>query len=88
MKTATSFLLALIAAAGGTVSLTSDGSIDYDRTDATFREVADSLGPHAAASDGVAVVEEDRARFDWDHVLIDEARDDWTDAECDLLVAV
>ena len=37
VETATSFLLALVTAAGGTVPLTSDGSIDYDRTDATFR---------------------------------------------------
>lgn len=87
VETATSFLLALVAAAGGTVPLTAEGSIDYDRTDATFREVADSLGPHAAASDGASVVEEDRARFDWDHVLVDEAQD-WTDAERDLLIAV
>ena len=59
----------------------------YDRTDATFCEVADSLGPYAIASYGAAVVEKDRARFDQDHVLIDEAQD-WTDAERDLLVAV
>ena len=32
-------------------------------------------------------MEADRARFDWDHVLIDEAQD-WTDAERDLLIAV
>lgn len=87
VETATSFLLALAAAARGTVPLNSDGSIDYDRTDPTFREVADSLGPYAAGSDGAAVVEEDVARFDWDHVLIDEAQD-WTDAERDLLIAV
>ena len=55
--------------------------------DATFCEVADSLGPHATASDGAAVVGEDLARFDWDHVLIDEAQD-WADAKRDLLVAV
>ena len=87
VETATSFLLALVAAVGGTVPLTSDGSIDYDRTDVTFREVADSIGPHATASDGAAVVEAYRARFDWNHVLIEEAQD-WTDAERDLLIAV
>ncbi len=89
VETATSFLLALVSAAGGTVPANADGSIDYERTDATFREVADALGPHAAhgADAGDDVVGEDRARFDWDHVLIDEAQD-WTDAERDLLVAV
>lgn len=86
VETATSFLLALVGAAGGTVPNTSDGTIDYERTHATFREVANVLSPYAAAT-ADAVIDEDRVRFDWDHVLIDEAQD-WTDAERDLLVAV
>ncbi len=89
VETTMSFLLGLVAAAGGSVPHTANATIDYDRVDETFREVATALTPNAGATgdDGEAVIDEDRERFDWDHVLIDEAQD-WSDAERDLLMAV
>ena len=82
VETATSFLLGLVEAAGGTVPHKDDATIDYDRVEATYREVADATGPS-----GEAVIAEDPLRFDWDHVFIDEAQD-WSDAERDLLISV
>lgn len=87
VETATSFLLSIVGAAGGSVPLRADSTPDYERVDAVFREVADVLGPYGDGETGRSVIEEDRERFDWDHVLIDEAQD-WTDAERDLLIAV
>ncbi len=87
VETATSFLLSLVGAAGGSVPRKADSSTDYERVDGVFREVADVLGPYADGENGRGVIEEDRERFDWDHVLVDEAQD-WTDAERDLLLAV
>ena len=89
VETAMSFLLGLVAAAGGSVPQHADSKIDYDRVDATFREVATALKPSAGerGDNGEAVIDEDRERFAWDHVLIDEAQD-WSDAERDLLMSV
>jgi hypothetical protein len=89
VETATSFLLSLVEAFGADLPYMPDKpnkSIDFGRTNAVYREVAAILRSTGGAEMRDDLIAENRERFDWDHVLVDEAQD-WTDDERDLLIA-
>jgi hypothetical protein len=85
VETTTDFLVALVDAAGGDVPRAGDGKLDYERLDATYREVAAALRDGAGGLMS-ALRADDPARFAWGQVLVDEAQD-CSDAERDLLLA-
>jgi hypothetical protein len=84
--TATSFLLSILQIAGD-VPIKADGSPEYDRLDAAYRDAADFLSDGPESDTVASIVASDPARLDWDCILIDEAQD-WSDAERDLLRAI
>ncbi len=86
IDTTTDFLVALVDAAGGDVPRDAGGKLEYERLDAAYREVAAVLRDPAGGGLMAELRERDRARFAWDHVLVDEAQD-CSDAERDLLLA-
>lgn len=86
VQTATSFLLGILNIAGD-VPLKPDGTPDYDRTDAAYREAATFLNDGPDSDTVASLIASDPAALDWDYILIDEAQD-WSDAERDLLRAV
>jgi hypothetical protein len=87
VETVTAFLLALLEVVTGTVPTGPDGKVDYASLDEAYRQAAASLseGPDGELATSLRQLEPER--FDWDHVLIDEAQD-WTDEERDVLRAV
>ena len=87
VETATGFLLALLEVLTGTVPTDQTGRVDYSRLDEAYRDAAASLNEGPDGELAMSLRQIDGARFDWDHILIDEAQD-WTDEERDLLRAV
>lgn len=87
VETATGFLLGVLQALNGRVPILPDGKVDYATLDAAYAAATTELGGGADGEMASALREIDPERFEWDHVLIDEAQD-WTDAERDLLRAV
>lgn len=87
VETATGFLLALVEVLTGAVPTDEHGKIDYARLDEAYRSAAVSLSDGPNGELATSLRELDPGRFDWDHILIDEAQD-WTDEERDVLRAV
>jgi hypothetical protein len=87
VETATSFLLAVLKTLTGHVPTLSNGKVDYGRLDEAFASAAVELAGGPDGDMATALRGIDAERFDWDHVLIDEAQD-WTDGERDFLRAI
>jgi hypothetical protein len=87
VDTATSFLMGVANEVIGSLPLLPAGTVDYARLDEAYATAAQMLtdGPDGELAASLRAI--DPARFDWDHVLIDEAQD-WTDEARDLLHAV
>lgn len=84
VETVTGFLLSLVETLTGAVPTDDNGKINYDKIDEAYRAAAASLADGPDGELATSLRELDGARFDWDHILVDEAQD-WTDAERDLL---
>jgi hypothetical protein len=87
VETVTGFLLALLEVLTGAVPSDESGKVNYDRLDEAYRAAAISLKDGPDGELAMSLRQVDGGRFDWDHILIDEAQD-WTDDERDLLRAV
>jgi energy-coupling factor transporter ATP-binding protein EcfA2 len=86
VQTATSFLLGLLEVVAE-VPYTDKGTPEYARLDEAYESAAQLLDDGPGGATVASVIRSDPGRFQWDHVLIDEAQD-WTDAERALLCAV
>ncbi|HEY5341691.1 MAG TPA: hypothetical protein VIK27_11740 [Candidatus Aquilonibacter sp.] len=87
VETVTSFLLAVIEVLTGIVPTDENDKLDYARLDAAYRDATGSLRDGPDGKVATSLRQRDAERFDWDHILIDEAQD-CTDEERDLLRAV
>jgi energy-coupling factor transporter ATP-binding protein EcfA2 len=87
VETLTGFLLAVIEALTGIVPTDENDKLDYARLDAAYRDATAALGEGPDGERATSLRQRDAERFDWDHILIDEAQD-CTDEERDLLRAV
>ena len=87
VETATGFMLSLLTALVGSVPKNEAGMVDYAALDGAYEAAREKLSGGPDGDIATTLRAYDEERFDWDHVLIDEAQD-WSDAERDFLAAV
>jgi hypothetical protein len=85
VETMMEFLVAALQALECEIPRAAGGAIDFAKLDGPLREAAARLADGPNGEWARLLRAENPARFEWDHVLIDEAQD-WTDAERDFLL--
>lgn len=85
VETMTEFLVDALAALDLEIPRAPTGAIDYTKVDDTLRAATERLADGPDGDWANLLRAGDPERFDWDHVLIDEAQD-WSDAERDFII--
>ncbi len=85
VETMTEFLLAALRALELEIPRTPEGAIAFANLDDALRAATAKLAGGPDGEWAKLLRASDPERFDWDHVLIDEAQD-WTDAERDFIL--